>query len=542
MTGSLGRLFATDMGPAGASVERWAIALDTLLWRGRGALLVVFTLLHFVFAFADSAGKPLWFDELITYYIARAESSAAVIGVLKSGSEPHPPLGYLLSHVSLGMWADTALGLRFPSMVAFWAMALCMFAIVRRRCSTLVALNAVLIIYVSGAWYYAYEARPYAIVLCLAALAFLAWQRATERRDRRLWWLILLSGALAGAFSAHYHAVFLPVVIGFGELAATFQKRRVDWPVWCAIAGGYGALAWLYPFIASIRANVAASRIGAPYWLTYVSAYNELFSPLVIYMLPAVALTALLLHGFRDTVTSRSESDASLPELVAAAAYLMLPILVLAFAMAIGSIYAARYGLAAVIGAAILIVAIVNRTSALVALMLAFCLAAGFVTAEVRSVKRVYRSGAVQQKDVFPIPLEVELPVVVQDPRVYLQLFHYAAPEVKKNIWYVAEPEESLRRLGTDLLDRSLLNLRKIAPVNVERYDTFVRTNPTFFLYWDGTPGNLVLTGVLLPLVSKRGADIRIERQNGARLLYRVSIPRAGTRAVYPPPLRRRST
>ena len=101
---------------------------------------------------------------------------------------------------------------------------------------------------VTGAYYYATEARPYGLVLGFSGLALLCWQAATEK-DRRLLSLAGLAASLAAAISCHYHAVFVLAALGFAEAVRSRTLRRLDLPLWAALSLGVAPLLAFFPLI-----------------------------------------------------------------------------------------------------------------------------------------------------------------------------------------------------------------------------------------------------------------------------------------------------
>ena len=86
-----------------------------LLGAGISAFYWFFTLLM-------SSRKPLWNDELYTYYVARLPTMKSVWGALLAGGEQTPPFFYFLTRRSIALFGLNATALRLPEMIAFWAM------------------------------------------------------------------------------------------------------------------------------------------------------------------------------------------------------------------------------------------------------------------------------------------------------------------------------------------------------------------------------------------------------------------------------------
>jgi hypothetical protein len=130
-----------------------------------------------------------------------------------------------------------------------------------------------------------------------------------------------------------------------------------------------------------------------------------------------------------------------------------------------------------------------------------------------------------------------ELPVAVQDPRVFAQLHFYASPKLKKRLIYLTNPEESLRRAGTDIPERAVTGFARITSFRVRKYFEFISERNEFLVYWHGVPTEAApspagapgtLIGWLLPKLSEDGAEVRVVGQKGSQLLFhvRTAIPK----------------
>ena len=138
---------------------------DREFWIILAALTVIYvTALYF------TGQRFVWFDELCTFDIARAPSLHTLwLWVLKFDN--NPPTVYLLSRLSMRIFGPTPLGLRLPSMLAFYVGSVAMLVYLRRKVGNPAAAFAVLIWWSSSSFYYAVEARVYALVF-LAFRAF----------------------------------------------------------------------------------------------------------------------------------------------------------------------------------------------------------------------------------------------------------------------------------------------------------------------------------------------------------------------------------
>ncbi|HKX48184.1 MAG TPA: glycosyltransferase family 39 protein, partial [Gaiellaceae bacterium] len=153
---------------------------------------------------------PLWNDELYTWYFAQLSTMRDVWDALETGVEQLPPAYYALIRASLAVFGDNEVGLRIPSLLGFLLACVCVYAVVARRTGAWYGLVAALVLLAGGATPYAWEARPYALVLGFAGAAVLCHQLRTDGVRPRLA-VIGLALALAGATAVHYYGALVVV-------------------------------------------------------------------------------------------------------------------------------------------------------------------------------------------------------------------------------------------------------------------------------------------------------------------------------------------
>src|SRR5258708_9987878 len=112
--------------------------------------------------------KQFWNDELFTYYISALDTFPRIWSALLTAVDQNPPLFYWFSHKTTEAFGHNLIGLRVPAMIGFWLAGICMIAFVSRHLPAVYGLIAALIMMVSRAYWFSYEARPYGLVLGLA--------------------------------------------------------------------------------------------------------------------------------------------------------------------------------------------------------------------------------------------------------------------------------------------------------------------------------------------------------------------------------------
>ncbi len=179
-------------------------------------------------------GRHLWFDELLTYYIARADNLE-----LARRWDLIPPLLHVLAHRSLVLsrliWpAGNPLAIRLPSVVAFYFGSVALYAFSVRRFGYAFASLPVLFLWYSPTFQYSSEARPYALLCCFFCLLLLFWDLATTGYRRTL---VLPAVALAslGLLISHVLAPLSLLPFAVAELVRYLKRRRPDYPLWAAL-------------------------------------------------------------------------------------------------------------------------------------------------------------------------------------------------------------------------------------------------------------------------------------------------------------------
>src|SRR5207237_1162969 len=112
--------------------------------------------------------------------------------------------------------------------LGFWLMTVCIFRFVSRRCPPIYAAAAMIFPLITSAFYYACEARPYALVMGFTALALVCWQQILEN-ERRTISLFGLWFSLSACICLHYYAILIWIPFGLAELARLRSRKRPDW-------------------------------------------------------------------------------------------------------------------------------------------------------------------------------------------------------------------------------------------------------------------------------------------------------------------------
>ena len=268
------------------------------------------------------AHRPFWFDELFTFYITRLPSMSAVWSALKDGADLNPPLFYAATRFLQSLFGSSEWATRLPAMIGFLVMMLGLYRFVSRYGSRLGGMVAMMFPLVTGACYYAQEARPYGMELGFIAMGAVCWQAATRGEHRRFT-LAALSLCLAGALLTHCYAVLAVAPFGLAEGVRTFIRKKFDWPMWIALAIPCSAVLTYLPLLAAVRSDPFDNPV---YKATVRASYEMILAPAVWPLLLALAAVALL--GERDPEQAGPAAEGvPLHEMVLAGGFLAAPFL-----------------------------------------------------------------------------------------------------------------------------------------------------------------------------------------------------------------------
>ncbi len=513
---------------------RWIDAIDASLAAHPGLWLIAFSALYFLAAIASSQSKPLWFDEIFTFSISNQPGFSNVLAATRFDS--HPPLSFLLTHISQLLFGPTDLATRLPETAGFLLVCVCLYVFVRRRSRPLFALLAATFPAFTSVFSYASEARPYALVLGLAGVALISWQATTCGRQRYLG-LACLAISIAAALCCHYYALFdIAFPLALGEAARTWNRKRIDWGVWCAFALSAVPLIWLWPQASAASAVFAEHLRASPvFWakptpLRLFDLYSELFSHAI---LPGViALGVIALAGMTRFMRAAPVSRPDPPlrpthELAAAIGFLLVPAVVLAFTYLRTGYFMNRYALTAVLGVAILTAYLLSSACSWPVASL-FILAFVCSATGLRSMNVVHLIGYLRGHAHGPAwgvptgidPVPGSLPVVVSNPLIYLQSAHYGEPALLKSMVYLTDVPTALQQVDP-LPEYSLYEARAILPGRTEDCAAFLKQHDRFWLYYSGNPG----MEWLLPKLLDAGYAVQAVKQRGIFVLFDVRKP-----------------
>ena len=517
-----------------ARLARLETALASVFAPGRWWFVGAVTLLYLCVTCILAESKLLWNDELFTVYIAGLPTVGDILTILATGIEQLPPTFHLLTRLLIRSFGEHHLTVRLPAIVGVGAMAICLYRIVSHRTSPAYGLIAMILPLatqppVEQAYSYAYEARPYGLLLAFSAASLLCWQAAAEERRRPVS-LAGLTATLAAGLASHYYAVVLFVPLAMGEVARSLGRRRLDPAIWLAF--GLATIP-LWTFLPLIRAGrqLAATFWARPQWGALIGFYQNVLSPAVVPLVVILIVLSIYAIARPFPRDGRAPSAATVPpihELVAALGYLAIPGIEIVMAKLVTGAFTDRYALPALIGFALVIpwgaYHLFDRHVTL-GVAVAALLCGWFVVKVGIEPARQLRQDRANQAGVYRLfrsGLPGDVPIVIASPHAFLQLTYYAPPDLTSRLVYLAAPEEAMRYLETDTPEVGVVEFRRWTSLQVEPYQEYIRAHPRFLLY---TRGPWVW---LVQALQARGARMQVCAMDGALPVFLVEMGPTG--------------
>jgi hypothetical protein len=500
----------------GAAIDRRARALLTLL-------LVAVATITLVLAHR----KPLWNDELFTYYISRLPGVDDMWSELATGVEQTPLTFYAATRVSLDVFGNSGIAMRLPELLGFLLMTVCVFLFVERRSSPLYGLVAAIFPIATIAYGYAYEARAYGLVLGFSAAALLCWQVAAEESRYRRVAALGIAATLAAAVGSHYYAVLILIPLLAGEVARSAVRRRLDWLVLGSFCGALIPLVAFAPLIAEAK-DYSTTFWAQPSWHAAIRFYPDSLVDSALGGVVGVLAVIVVLVTWRARRFLRDERLPPSHELAALVTLALLPFFGVALGKLATGAYTDRYVLSALVGITILVALAawwVDRGVPMlgVSLLLVFTVFAGARIVERQGDATADADAQTQALAFLDRHGRAGEPIAVASPHDFFELSHREAQEGGTRLIYLADPALARRYVQTDAVELGVLGMKDIAPLRVERYRRFIASHSRFVVYgkyraWDWLTYELRANGARTRVIARNS-------QNGAPL---VEVRRPG--------------
>ncbi len=469
-----------------------------------GRTITVLSALYFFLAIALSSLKLFWFDEFITFYIAKLNSAHAIWAALARGADPNPPLSHVLVMTSMRLFGDGPLAVRLPAMIFAWLGIFCLYVFLQRRLPAIYAAIGVCYAMATFAFTYSYESRSYPLMLGFAMLSLVLWREAAEGPRRSLA-AIGLALALAGGISSNYFAVLAFFPIAIGELVRSIERRRLDWRIWIALAAGAAPLLAYLPLI---HAGVARF---APYaWNrvkpdAIIDSYDEMME---VILYPALLLLAAgviaWLYQHRDSFKPNQADQHLAPllarmyerrsrvtrpvlprhELAAVITVMAYPIFGYLIAVARAGMLSPRFVLPVCYGFAMALAVTAYRLfsrNAVAAVALLFVLLSWGIARDIFAAFDLYdqRQAFYRIRDTLPATGTI----AVTDALLVLPLHYYSPPQLASRLVIPLDFSAIRKYKGEDSPEQNLWAGRDgIYPVPIVSLEQFQNTTPNYLI------------------------------------------------------------
>jgi Dolichyl-phosphate-mannose-protein mannosyltransferase len=485
------------------------------LEKRRYLVLILLTAMYLVGTAGRARGRPFWYDEVITLIAANSPDLATTWKRVTIATDATPPLSHLLTHLSIRWFGLNEFTGRLPAMAGFWVMCLCLFQFVQRRKGVVYGLSALLLPMLTGAYFYATEARGYGLELAFLGLALVAWQFAAEGRCRAVA-LPALAASLGCMLMCHYYGVLAYLPLAGGDAMRLRRTRRPDWGVWIALAVGGLPLAWRLATIVDVVKgsshtwSPAYLRQGLEFWesgLAPGAAYAALF----------VGLVALV--GRRPPVAANVDDSVPAHEWVAGALLMATPLVAVIGGLLVTHTFTGRYALSGLVGFCLL-------TPLVAAEFFGRRGAAGVVLlgvlvwgTTIRLMDYQVKGNPLESEPVLKEALE-KGPVVISDGLVFLQMWYYAPERLKPRLVFLTNEAAAVKYMGYDTIDSGIRAMRQWVPIQVTDYSEFAKPGKEFLVYQGA-----VIPGWVLPQVMADGASAGIRQVALFQELVSVRMP-----------------
>lgn len=489
-----------------------------------GLLLCLF----FVALVGLAANDYLWYDELVVVRVAALPHWHDIWNFYASGLDTIGLLYALVLRGMLKLPASAEISARLPSIVAFLAMLACAFVFVRRRYPTVYAFAMLLLLATFPLFTFAVFAKSYAFELAGAAVAMICWQSAIGGRGRR-WSVIGVWLGLALAIYSHSFAIFLFVPFAAAQWLQDYRRKRVDWPVWAALV--------LFPatLLPVVRGDLLASKLyGSNFWSkpslalmkqTYIDYFVENWRFLLILFVASLIVTVLVRERTQsaDSVQPKTQGF-STPEWVFVVMLAALPLYVLPASFLLHA-YRADYVLCFAIGLAILLVAAfaeqAQRTQA-AGVVLLILFAAVTLRTDLKTIPHGLRAmahptqvhaqlAASYDSEPWVKLLEgSDLPVLVGDHLLYTRLDCYAAPELRRRLYFLTDLAEVNKYPLSSTSQMNFLLFGKLLSYQTMDVGSFLPAHPHFLLAVGTMSETLWLPAYLMREEQEGNASLRL--------------------------------
>jgi hypothetical protein len=472
------RLITASSSKPSSLILRW---LDTCKCRRTELSLSLILVVFSALCYFKSNSSPFWFDELLGLSAATAPNLKSLMAALASPVDINPPLYHILMRYSIQLFGLSTFAARLPAFIGMVSFLLCVYLFIARRLTPKYGVLGVLCILSTLVPSYAWDARPYGVVLGLTGLGMILYQRRAIKTD-----FLSLAGLVLVSFLlplTHYYAVAVIPAFLVAELAGVLDGKAIDWKLVISLpVATLLSLVTVYPLIRT-QLHAIAHYHSRGSLTSFISGYGliELNEGFFSLSLLAIVFAFLLPREQEKTESEQTAAGFSFAELGLAVFLFLLPFFGV-FITKVTHAYVPRYFISCSGGMAILVCYVAFRTLHKQSFGVeAFCLVAF-------AALSLHLCSAFKQRHNFPglanlssAVLHSNIPIIFEDAKDYLQAKELN-PSSAGQFYYAAEPSFALKFEGTDSDARLMLALAHIKPVQVLRIDEMPKVSSRWLL------------------------------------------------------------
>jgi hypothetical protein len=441
---------------------------------------VAFSLIYLLFV-AAAMRRGVWYDELFTLDIASASTPSRVMELIRKW-DLNPPLSYFLTRWSMGIFGHGKLGLRLPSIIEFYTASAFLFAFLRKRLGNAFALFAVMILWEGPLFYYAVEARPYALLLMFFSILIFSWDRATaSNRSSRA-----LAGVFVGTLGMLLSHVFAPLslaAIFLAEGVRFWRTRKADFALWAALVLPCLAILIYIPLFHIYRAVLFPFYDQAS--LRHIWTY---FTDTLWDGAPVLYATMIAFAGSGDRMKAQP-LPFPLEQLVAACSLLCVPVLLNLVLMHGHRAFWPRYCITTAV-TIYLVYACLLACRAGVGQRGGYLAAGVLLFFGLLNVAHVMLRSKAPSDAAILATIRPDLPIVVENGLTFFEMNHFEESSLLDRVHYLKNRPASIKYSHSTLFDDfeppERLDKEFHIHAHVDDYASFLARHPQFLMFTEG--------------------------------------------------------
>ncbi len=483
-------------------------------WMERSPLqcMLVLVLIYTPLDVIEAHSHLLTNDEIYTWHIAQAPTLHRMLAMARE-VDLHPPLHYLLQRWSLKLDLPRWLGSRLPNMIAGLVTVLVLFRFAAKHYGNALGMTAATAFIVSPAIRYAWENRPYMLLMCALMLLIYAWEQALSANRT---WRSVLCVLCASTLMISDHLIGIACLVPFavGEAVRLSRRRQADWPLWLALFTPSLLGVGLFYQLHHLSTNSFPVQ-SMPSFLMGWSMYGELFHDFFFALSICILGVAVTPHAREFSVMHKKLLRYE--EIMMLWALALLPVLTLTAGAIFHIQFWRRYGFCSMIGVAALTPWLISTRSRFPRTLSVFIFFAliGSVIAKASTEWTVVGTYSAGLFTAGRIPkhlqdLDPSLPIVDASPMTYMEMSDREPGEIVSRVYYLTDFKAAKRYSGYTLFDNED-KIRKILELhsNTAKLREFVAVHPTFYMvaaypsYEDWLPRKLADSGANMNYLGK---------------------------------------